>query len=157
MLLGQVLERLGDEMFAAETLVALEDLHLMVEVETAGRQFGESLGEYASGASRRFAAFASDEDWLALTPEEARPIRLERYSSVAKGAIGRGLRAGIRESGEEHFSEELMLPFGDVGADGAHQVLLHVAWRQTPYNPTVTGVEHAVRLAIEFQLTPLTA
>jgi hypothetical protein len=50
-----------------------------------------------------------------------------------------------------------MLPFGDVGADGAHLVLLHVAWRQTPYNPTVTGVEHAVRLAIEFQLTPLTA
>ena len=26
----------------------------------------ESLGEYASGATRRFAATASDEDWLAL-------------------------------------------------------------------------------------------
>ena len=55
MLLGQVLERLGDEMFAAETLVALEDLRLMVDVQAAGRQFGESIGEYASGASRRFA------------------------------------------------------------------------------------------------------
>ena len=66
MLLGQVFERLGDEVFATETLVALKDLRLMVEVETAGRQFGESLGEYASGASRRFAAFASDADWLAL-------------------------------------------------------------------------------------------
>ena len=66
MLLGQVLERLGDEAFAAETLVGLEDLHLMVEVETAGRQFGETLGEYATGASRRFAQLASDDDWLAL-------------------------------------------------------------------------------------------
>jgi hypothetical protein len=66
MLLGQVLERLGDEVFAVETLVALEDLPLMVEVEAAGRQFGESIGEYASGASRRFEQLASDEDWLAL-------------------------------------------------------------------------------------------
>jgi hypothetical protein len=66
MLLGQVLERLGDEAFASETLVALSDLPLMIAVAAAGRQFGESLGEYAVGASRRFAAFAADEDWLAL-------------------------------------------------------------------------------------------
>lgn len=66
MVLGQVLERLGDESFAAETLVALEDLKLMVQVEAAGRPFGEDIGEYAAGASRRFAQLASDEDWLAL-------------------------------------------------------------------------------------------
>ena len=66
MVLGQVLDRLGDEAFAAETLVALENLPLMVEVEAAGRAFGEGIGEYASGASRRFAQLASDEDWLAL-------------------------------------------------------------------------------------------
>ncbi len=35
MLLGQVLERLGDETFAAETLVSLNDLALMVQVEAA--------------------------------------------------------------------------------------------------------------------------
>ena len=66
MVLGQVLERLGDEAFAAETLVALEDLNLMVQVEAAGRPFGEDIGEYAAGASRRFAQLASNEDWLAL-------------------------------------------------------------------------------------------
>ncbi|MDP2334086.1 MAG: hypothetical protein Q8M19_25710 [Reyranella sp.] len=66
MVLGEVLERLGDEAFAAETLVALEDLNLMVQVEATGRQFGENVGEYAAGASRRFAQLASDEDWLAL-------------------------------------------------------------------------------------------
>ena len=66
MVLGEVLERLGDEAFAVETLVVLEDLKLMVEVEAAGRPFGEDIGEYAAGASRRFAQLASDEDWLAL-------------------------------------------------------------------------------------------
>jgi hypothetical protein len=66
MLLGHVLERLGDEAFAAETLVGMDDLPLIVDVESVGAHFGESLPAYAVGATRRFAAFASDEDWLAL-------------------------------------------------------------------------------------------
>jgi len=66
MLLGHVLERLGDEAFAAETLVGMGDLRLMVEAESVGDRFGESLPAYAVGATRRFATFASDEDWLAL-------------------------------------------------------------------------------------------
>lgn len=66
MLLGQVLQRLGDEAFAAEALIATGNLPLMVEIETTGRHFGESPGEYAAGASRRFAASASNEDWLGL-------------------------------------------------------------------------------------------
>lgn len=41
MVLGEVLERLGDETFVAGTLVALEDLNLMVRIEAAGRPFGE--------------------------------------------------------------------------------------------------------------------
>ena len=66
MVLGEVLERLSDEAFAAETLVALENLNLMVQVEAVGQQFGENVGEYAAGASCRFAQLASDDDWLAL-------------------------------------------------------------------------------------------
>lgn len=66
MLLGQVLQQLGDEAFAAEALLAMGNLPLMVEIETTGGHFGESPGEYAAGASRRFAAEASNEDWLGL-------------------------------------------------------------------------------------------
>jgi hypothetical protein len=66
MVLGQVLQQLGDETFATEALLAMRDLPLMVEIEMTGRQFGESPGEYAAGASRRFAAAATNEDWLAL-------------------------------------------------------------------------------------------
>ena len=66
MLLGQVLQQLGDETSAAEALLTMGNLPLIVEIETAGRQFGESPGEYAAGAARRFAAVASNEDWLGL-------------------------------------------------------------------------------------------
>ena len=66
MLLGQVLQQLGDAGFAAETLVGLDDLPLLDDLETTREQFGESAPDYAIGAVRRFAAFASDDDWLAL-------------------------------------------------------------------------------------------
>ena len=72
MLLGQVLEKLHDEAFAAETLIALDDLPLLAEVENVGRRFGESAPLYAVGATRRFAALAADEDWLALMTTLAR-------------------------------------------------------------------------------------
>jgi len=90
-LLGEVIERLGDEDFAAGTMVALEDLPLMVAVEATGRRFGESLGEYASGASRRFAAFASDEDWLALM------TALERADDAGAACLKHMLEWSLRQ------------------------------------------------------------
>ena len=78
MLLGQVLERLGDETFAAETLVALED-----------------LGEYASGASRRFAQSASDEDWLALMTD------LERADDAGTACLKHMLEWSLRHEAAE--------------------------------------------------------
>ena len=95
MLLGQVLERLGDEAFAAETLVGLQDLSLMVEVEAAGRQFDESIGEYAAGASRRFAHHASDEDWLALM------TALERADDAGTACLRHMLAWSLRHDAEQ--------------------------------------------------------
>ena len=94
MVLGQVLERLGDEAFAAETLVALEDLNLMVQVEVAGRPFGEGIGEYAAGASRRFAQLASDEDWLALM------TALERADDAGTACLKHMLEWSLRHDAE---------------------------------------------------------
>jgi len=73
MLLGEVIERLSDEAFAAEAMLTLGNLPLLVEVEAAGRRFGESASTYAAAAVRQFVNHASDDDWLALT-----------------GALGRG-------------------------------------------------------------------
>lgn len=94
MLLGQVLEQLGDAAFAAETLVSLQDLALMVEVEAAGRQFGEDIGEYAAGASRRFAHHASDEDWLALM------TALERADDAGTACLRHMLAWSLRHDAE---------------------------------------------------------
>ncbi|MGE0421711.1 MAG: hypothetical protein AB7O88_05585 [Reyranellaceae bacterium] len=66
MMLGQVIERLGDEAFAAETLFALGDLALLAQIDSAATDFGETPAIYAAGAARRFASHASDDDWLAL-------------------------------------------------------------------------------------------
>ena len=64
--LGRVIAELGDETVALETLVGLDDLPLVVAVQTTGAAFGETPAAYAAGAVGRFAAFAGDEDWLAL-------------------------------------------------------------------------------------------
>jgi hypothetical protein len=111
-----------------------------------GSALVEALGQDITG-----------QDWIALTKQEDRPTRLERWSTVARGAIGRGLRPGRRQSGEIQMSEEIMLPFGDIAHDGGRQVLFHVSWRQTAYDPTLTGVAHVNSLSLEFELMTLQA
>ncbi|WP_425069613.1 hypothetical protein [Reyranella sp.] len=91
MLLGQVLDRLGDESVAAETLLGLDDLPLMVDVEATGARFGESPPLYASNAVGRFTAFASDEDWLALM------TALERTSDPAAACLRQMLLWSLRQ------------------------------------------------------------
>lgn len=91
MLLRQVLDRLGDESVAAETLLGLGDLPLVVDVEATGDRFGESLPTYAANAVRRFAAFAGDEDWLALM------TALEREADPGAACLRHMLRWSLRE------------------------------------------------------------
>jgi hypothetical protein len=66
MTLGQVLEKLGDEDFAAEALIGLGDLRLMVEVEAMAHRRGENARSYVATAARHFTGHASNDDWLAL-------------------------------------------------------------------------------------------
>jgi hypothetical protein len=95
------------------------------------------------------------EDWIALTRPEDRVTRLQRWSDVARGAIGRSLRIGYRESGAKQFSEELMLPFAASEDNGVHQVLYHISWKQSAYDPTRGGVDAVNNLASEFRLFDL--
>jgi hypothetical protein len=95
------------------------------------------------------------QDWIALTRPQDRATRLQRWSDVARGSIGRSLRPGYRESGEKHLSEELMLPFAPAEGSDVHQVLYHISWKQTAYDPTRGGVDAVNSLAEEFRLTDL--
>ena len=94
MFLGQVLDRLGDDAFAAETLLGLGDLPLMVDIEAAGRPFGEDPSAYAANAVRRFTALAGDADWLALM------TALERAEDSAATCLDQMLRWSLRQDRE---------------------------------------------------------
>ena len=66
MLLGTIMSELKDETHAAAALLSLGDLVLVAAVDAERTRHDETLGEYVTGATQRFARLASDEDWLGL-------------------------------------------------------------------------------------------
>jgi hypothetical protein len=86
MTLGAILATLRDEGAADEALAALNDIVLYAQVQACGAQHGESPGEYACGAVRRFSNLASSEDWLALM------TAIERSDDPARTTLERMLR-----------------------------------------------------------------
>ena len=89
MLLGTMLARLDNEADAAKAIEALGDLVLFAEVRAMGAHHDETPGEYVAGAAGRFAARASDEDWLGLM------TALERSDTPARAALERIVRWGL--------------------------------------------------------------
>jgi hypothetical protein len=71
-LLGDIIARFESASFAEETVLALGDLGLLSRMRTQAEAEGESLGAFAQGAVRRFAAEASDEEWVTLLGALAR-------------------------------------------------------------------------------------
>lgn len=66
MLLGDLLARFRDESVATETVLGCGDLVLIAGLMEQAALSGQSLGAYAAGAVRRYAADASDEEWVTL-------------------------------------------------------------------------------------------
>lgn len=66
MQLGVLLNHLENEANAGVALQALGDLVLFARVEAMGAEHDEEPGVYVANGARRFAARASDEDWLGL-------------------------------------------------------------------------------------------
>ncbi len=89
MQLGALLTRLSDETDAATALDALGDVVLLAQVQALGDEHDETPGEYVANASRRYAALASDEDWLALM------TAIERAEDPGRAVIGKMLRWAI--------------------------------------------------------------
>jgi hypothetical protein len=65
-LLGDMLARFEDETIATEAILALGDLALIARLRDAADAEGETLGAFAAAAVRRYAADASDEEWVTL-------------------------------------------------------------------------------------------
>ena len=66
MLLGDVIERLDDEVVALETLLALNDLGLLRRVQDAAAADASTPGGFIAQSVARFSSDASDEDWVSL-------------------------------------------------------------------------------------------
>lgn len=66
MQLGDIIRGFSEEAAANESLLACNDIVLFARVGDAAARYEETVGEYASGAVRRFANLADSEDWLGL-------------------------------------------------------------------------------------------
>jgi hypothetical protein len=66
MLLADVLSQFKDESFATESILRLGDITLLAQLRAEAEANGQSLGEYAQGAMRRYAAEADDDEWVSL-------------------------------------------------------------------------------------------
>jgi hypothetical protein len=95
MLLGAIMNELRDEAAAAAALIGLGDVVLVAEVEAARIPHDESIGDYVSGATRRFAGQASDEDWLAIM------TALERADNPAAACLSAMIRWSIAKDAAE--------------------------------------------------------
>jgi hypothetical protein len=66
MQLGDIIRSFSEDAAASEALLACNDIVLFARVGDAATRYEETVGEYASGAVRRFANLAGSEDWLGL-------------------------------------------------------------------------------------------
>jgi len=66
MTLGDVLAHLDDETAAAEAILRLGDLKLLADARERAEAEGIDLADFARVAVQRYAAAASDEEWITL-------------------------------------------------------------------------------------------
>jgi hypothetical protein len=66
MMLGDILARLNDESEAAEIILGVGDLRLLAAMQERAQSEGLDLAAYARAAVQRYAAEASDEEWITL-------------------------------------------------------------------------------------------
>lgn len=90
MMLGDLLSRFQDPSEADAAVLEIGDLVLLAEMNAERAVFGETAGEYASAAIRRFTNLAGDEDWLGLMTE------VEKASDPAAACLDAMLRWSVR-------------------------------------------------------------
>lgn len=91
MSLGTIMRDLAHEQTALEVFVALGDIVLVAQVDATAAAFEEDRGAYISGAVRRFAQLAKDEDWLRLmtTLERSEAPAADSLRTMVRWSIAR--------------------------------------------------------------------
>jgi hypothetical protein len=66
MLLGDLIARFDDAAVAEETVLAIGDIALLAGLREQAAMTGRGLGACMADAARRYAAEASEEEWITL-------------------------------------------------------------------------------------------
>jgi hypothetical protein len=66
MLLGDLLAKLTDEAGATELMLGIDDLPMLAAIRERAEADGADLPTFVAGTVRRYAAEASDEEWITL-------------------------------------------------------------------------------------------
>ena len=72
MLLGELIARCSDETVAAEIVLSIGDLAVLAVLRDQSEATGVGLGACIAAATRRYAAEASDEEWITLIGQMGR-------------------------------------------------------------------------------------
>jgi hypothetical protein len=115
-----------------------------VTVRLAGTAYTAVLGRELTGM-----------DWLAVLPANLRATRLRRFSEIARGAIGKGVRRIELHGAKPSECSEFMLPFRAENGSDNHPVICHVAWRPEQRFFKVKSWEQAVGAARSFETIAL--
>ena len=92
MLLGDLLARFTDEAVAAEAILQIGNLALAVKMQDEAEAEGVTLGAYAAAAVRRYAAEASEEEWVTLMGA------LQRATDPGGVCLQRAFAHGLKQS-----------------------------------------------------------
>ena len=93
-MLGDMLAELDDAAAAAELIVGLDDLQLLAGARAQAEAEGVDLADYARGAVQRYAALASDEEWITLMG------LIGRSADPARTCLKRALQFAVERAGD---------------------------------------------------------
>ncbi|MEI9888456.1 MAG: hypothetical protein WDN08_18535 [Rhizomicrobium sp.] len=111
-------------------------------IRLAGTRYTHILGAELTG-----------KDWLAAASERHRPVRLNLFNTLARGAVAVDHRLLAMSVGDDIVVEEILLPFA-ADAQGACQVLTHVNLKATQHLK-IKSVAQVLSDPIDFKLVPL--
>ena len=91
MMLGDMLRRLNDDSEATEIILGVGDLPLMVAAQQRAKAEGLELVAFLREAVQRYAAEASDEEWITLMGT------IGRAADPGLACVKRALESALRE------------------------------------------------------------
>jgi hypothetical protein len=103
MMLGDVLRCLNDDVEATEVILGVGDLRLMTAAQQRAEAEGLALAAYLRGVVQRYAAEATDEEWITLMGT------IGRAADPGMACVKRALESALGEGnasapGHSHLS-----------------------------------------------------